>query len=529
MAIKSLENPFADYGNIVSGNRFIGRGKELLKIKERVLGTVYGNLAIMGLPRVGKSSLAWHAIMDRQDELESQKTIPVFLGIGSCKDNKSFFKKMVFSMFEELELVCNNEKCINVLKEIYRSLRSEYDNNLVQKFFKIEKRFGYKSIFIFDEFDSVQAYFEKADFQFLRELSYSPDTHLCLVTTSRKTIEDIEVKDGAISNFAGTFSDLRLGMFSDEDVNEYWQHFEDKFSPTEEYKETVRFFVGNHPWLMDKVNCKMFGLDLTDSIIAKFDGVRLELMQALDDMVATLKKENLLNSAIQLIVGPFYSVNQKQIEKLLRYDFIKRIDIEYKNLLFSGMTVGPSWNTFAYICFSDFSTLDLYRRYYANVPYVSIWSETENLLRSAVKDFLKLNFSEDWENELTLKLTSHPPFRNFPIDRWKQNLQSLKDNSQRMIQTFPSMAGGDVVDFTLTSQIFDIFIKPNWEWFNTHIFKGGSRDFWYNKFDYLTKLRNPIAHNNKTVNMDKEMEIATGHCKDVSTAIREWQMSKNEQ
>ena len=127
-------------------------------------------------------------------------------------------------------------------------------------------------------------------------------------------------------------------MFSDEDVNEYWQHFEDKFSPTEEYKETVRFFVGNHPWLMDKVNCKMFGLDLTDSIIAKFDGVRLELMQALDDMVATLKKENLLNSAIQLIVGPFYSVNQKQIEKLLRYDFIKRIDIEYKNLLFSGMT-----------------------------------------------------------------------------------------------------------------------------------------------------------------------------------------------
>lgn len=132
MAIKSLENPFADYGNIVSGNRFIGRGKELLKIKERVLGTVYGNLAIMGLPRVGKSSLAWHAIMDRQDELESQKTIPVFLGIGSCKDNKSFFKKMVFSMFEELELVCNNEKCINVLKEIYRSLRSEYDNNLVQ-------------------------------------------------------------------------------------------------------------------------------------------------------------------------------------------------------------------------------------------------------------------------------------------------------------------------------------------------------------------------------------------------------------
>ena len=291
MATESLENPFADYGNIVSGDRFIGRSKELLKIKERVLGAVYGNLAIMGLPRVGKSSLAWHAIMDKRDDLESKKTIPIFLGIGSCKDNKSFFKNMVFSMFEEIELVCDNERCIKVLKEICRSLQSNYDNNSVQKFFKIEKRFGYKSIFIFDEFDSVQAFFDKADFQFLRELSYNPDTHLCLVTTSRKTIEDIEVKDGAISNFAGTFSDLRLGMFSDEDVNEYWQHFKDKFSPAKEYKDTVRSFVGNHPWLMDKINCKMFGLNLTGNIIAKFDGVRLELMQALDDTVATLEKK----------------------------------------------------------------------------------------------------------------------------------------------------------------------------------------------------------------------------------------------
>lgn len=76
MATQSLNNPFADYGRIVSGERFIGREKEIRMINQRVLGTAYGNLAIIGLPRIGKSSLAWHAIMDRKEELLAAQTVP---------------------------------------------------------------------------------------------------------------------------------------------------------------------------------------------------------------------------------------------------------------------------------------------------------------------------------------------------------------------------------------------------------------------------------------------------------------------
>ena len=65
--IESL-NPFADYGSIVRGDRFVGRKKELNTIKQRVLGPNYGNLAIMGLPRIGKSSLAWEGILERKGE-----------------------------------------------------------------------------------------------------------------------------------------------------------------------------------------------------------------------------------------------------------------------------------------------------------------------------------------------------------------------------------------------------------------------------------------------------------------------------
>lgn len=527
MVTQSLSNPFADYGTIVHGDRFIGRKEAILKIEKRVLGMTYGNLAIVGLPRVGKSSLAWHAIIDRREELEKINTIPIFYEVGSCTDSESFFRGMVYMLYDELVIKCNDKKCLDILSNIEQALKVSYEKAAVQRFFKIIKRFGYKTIFIFDEFDSVQGFFSKADFQFLRELSYNPDTHLCLVTCSRKSIEDIEIKEGAISNFAGTFSDLRLGMFSDEDVKEYWAHFENVFAPTKKYKDNIKFLTGNHPWLMDMLNSGMVGQTLSDNLFEQLGSTKLELMQALDDIVSTLGKEKLLNSAIQLVVGPLYNVDQKQIEKLLKYDFIKKVSVEYKTKLFSGMTVGPSWDNTAYKCVSDYSTLDLYRRYYANVPYGALWSETENLLRLAVKDFLKEKFSDSWEEDMTCDLTNNPPFKTFPIEKWKRNLQSLKDNRKRMIESFPNMAQGDIVDFTLTAQIFDIFIRPYWPWFNIHIFKG-ERDYWNSKFEFITKLRNPVAHNNLPINLQEDMKVATEHCKDICTAIREWQRVRNE-
>lgn len=522
MATQSL-NPFADFGGIVHGDRFIGRQKEIRKIQERVLGTTYGNLAVMGLPRVGKSSLVWHAIMDEKERLIKEKTIPIFFESGSCNCSERFFKKMVSLLNDEMEFICNDEKYERLSSKIIGELKSEYSEDFVQKFFKLIKKIGYKVIYIFDEFDSVQDFFDKADFQFLRELSYNPDTHLCLVTCSRKTIEDIEVKEGAISNFAGTCKDLRLGMFSKEDVEEYWTHFKEYWEPNETYKKYISYFTGNHPWLMDKINNSMFSMDITSDLPDKLNEVKLELMEVLDSNVLILEKENLLNAAIQLVTGPLYDVDPMQTEKLLKYDFIKKVTPEYKESLFDGIKVGPLWDGYSYICYSDYCTLDFYRRYYANVPYISLWSETENLLRYSVIEYLKINYQSNWEIGLTNELSSNPPFPKFSVEKWKSNLEVLKNNQERMIQNFPYMKDEHLVNFTLTSQIFDIFIKPNWKWFNHHIFKG-TRDEWFTKFEFLTIFRNPVAHNN--IIGKEEQRIASDYCNDITTAIREWQKNK---
>ena len=532
MATESL-NPFAEFGTIVTGNNFIGRKNELSTISQRVLGKAYGNLAIVGLPRIGKSCLAWNCIMERRDELEKENTIPIFFSVATCKSAISFFRKLASMVDSEIEFICTDERYAKFAKPALNRLHSESEtddlSSLVKPYFRFIKRLGFKIIAILDEFDAAQDMFSTADFQTLRELVYDPDVKICAITTSRKTIEDIELlaKNGGISNLAGVFTMLRLSGYNTADVNEYWDAHKSSWEVSEEFKEKVDYYSGGHPWLMDMINYKAYlEGQSTESFFENFEDIKIELMEALDKMISTLGNEKLLDPAIQLVVGPMSGVDTKQEEKLLKYGFIRKVSIFEKEVAMGGFLVGPTWdnNTTAYCCFSDYATLDLYRRYYANVPYNSLWSDTENLLRSIIKEYLAKNFSENWMEEMNNKLSTNPPFPAFNIQKWETNLANLQKNAQNMQNRFPNSITHHLVDYTLTSQIFTLFIKVDWTWYSQRIFKG-KREDWFKKFDFLTNLRDPVAHNNP-MDIEEEKRIAREYCNEICAAIHNWHKAK---
>lgn len=541
MALESL-NPFAGLGQTVKGDRFVGRKKEIDLIHQHVLGTEFSNIEIFGLPKAGKSSLAWNSLCPYKEELAKNNTFVIYYSINKASGAIQFFKNLALRAHDEIEEYFEynetDEKYIKNAAPIVEKISNSDDwdevQGLLEKYFRKTIRpknkegkggCGYKLIYILDEFDHSNSIFEVGDFQALREHASEADYKICLITCSRKRLHELEKKgDGNKSNFYQIFTDCPVGTFDNKSVEEYWNRVSIHYENLQQQRKIIEYLTGNHPWLMDIVN-NYYYIHKDELISINNYGVTLQLMEALDSMAHIVEHEGLLNNAIQLIIGPYYYSDQKQIEKLLKYKFIKKVSPEYKEQLFSGMKVGPSWDGYCYICFSDYSTLDLYRRYYANVPYFSVWSDTENLLRYAVKEYLNSNFSEEWEDELTLALTTNPPFQAFSIERWRTNLESLKNNRDRMIRNFPTMTVGHLVDFTLTAQIFDLFIRPNWIWFNTHIFKG-NRDEWNTKFNFLTILRNPVAHNNVIGNMEEEMRVAREYCQDVTAAIKEWQKKR---
>lgn len=516
MAIESL-NPFADYGSIVRGDRFVGRKKELNTIKQRVLGPNYGNLAIMGLPRIGKSSLAWQGILERKDSLLRDKTIPVFFQTGSCEDAISFFRQMVSLLDEEMLFVCEDERYLKFGMGLLKSIREENDLTdftiAIQKYFKLIKRLGYKVIYVLDEFDSVQAFFTVANFQLLRELSYNPETKICLVTCSRKTIQEIEAKNGAISNFYGTFSEIRLGMYDDESLAEYWKRVDSFFNPEHEYKGMANFFVGRHPFLLDYFNDYCFQHNLVDNAeeAVILEEIRLNLLNHFSTIQDTLRHEDLLNKAIQLVLGPAYDVTKIEEEKLLKYNFLKIVDNQEKYDIM-GHLVGSTYQGKSYTCFSDFFTNVFEQNFIADIDYWPLWTDTEKTVRGVIKVYVSEVFGNDWENEIQAKFGGNASW----ADRFNQ-LKRTRTNNQRL---FPG-ASDNLIDYTLTRDMYDIFMSVAWrDWFGD-VF-GADKKPWSAIFGYLADIRNPMAHNNKEFISQDQITKAQEYCEKVRKAIRDW-------
>lgn len=521
MAIESL-NPFADYGGIVRGERFVGRDKELQTIEQRVLGSAYGNLAIMGLPRIGKSSLAWQGIMEKKDALLQNKTIPIFFQTGSCDDSLSFFRQMASLLDDEISMICEDERYEKFGNKALAIIRSENDptefNLALQKYFKLVKKLGFKVIYILDEFDSVQSFFTVANFQLLRELSYNPETKLCLVTCSRKTIQEIEAKDGAISNFYGTFSEIRLGMYDDDSFAKYWIRSSNVFSPSDEYIKQAEFYVGRHPFLLDYFNDFCIQRDLVDNIENDtiLEEIRLNLLNHFNTIQDTLSHEDLLNKAIQLVLGPAFDVKKLDEEKLLKYNFIKIVDNEEK-LGILGHLVGSTYQGKSYTCFSDFFTNVFEQNHIIDIDYWPLWTETEKMIRNLIKIYVTEVYGADWETAIFAKYGG--------TANWAKQFESIKYTREKDQKLF-SRASENLIDYTMTRDMYNVFMSVAWkDWFGD-VF-GPDKKAWGNIFNYLADIRNPMAHNNKEFISQDEITKAQEYCDKIMKAIREWGDRRN--
>lgn len=546
MAIQSkqlIDNPFSGSDGIVTGEQFIGRENELQRLWMQVMNKKkFGNYAIMGLPRIGKSSLAWEGIMARKKELLEERTLPIWLNASTPHTVIEFYKQFG----EELE------NCINELGEadIMENIRSEFEilqqvvdmenvKKKVQKILRYLKSVQYKIILVLDEFDGIQSYMSDKDINFLRAISYEVDKKICLVTTSRKTIEEIESSDGSVSNLAGIFKSGRLGVFDENSICKYWEWVTMEWNrkglkfndpPIKIYKLEAKNKVGAHPFLLNLYNSYKF-----ESLIFNKNmdnDLELDLINQFRSMQGTLKKESmekpcgssksLLDAAIQLVIGPVYNVTKEDVNKLLGYDFLKKVTVQKKEEIL-GYRVGLELSDgYCYICFSDYLTQIFEQQHAYNIQYWAEWSDTERALRSVVKIFVEERFKGNWEEEIEALYGGK-------YAKWRENFQTMKAYRESSLKRNRD-ASTNLVDYTQASSVFTIFISPGWNWFSG-IFKGknsyANKQEWEDKFSYLAYVRNPMAHNNEDFLSPEAVNMATQYCREITDVISYWKRKRN--
>jgi hypothetical protein len=491
-----FENPFADYGNIVRGERFIGRRDSLRVIENRVIRPREpGNLAIIGEPRIGKSSLVYKAVVERKNELIAKKIIPIWFNLATYDQSPIFFRSLVARCHDEMEELGWLSDPIKLAA--HRALQDELSwsegYSRIQRFFEKIRESGVRILMVLDEFDHAR-YLFKGDisgFQGLRELSYRPEWRVTFITTSRRTIRDIELQTQAISTFDGIFHKHYLAMFDEEDLQEYFARLASVGISTDaEAEERIHFYCGGHPYLVELLGYELVEMcreqqEITVDRAAQ--RVERSFLDHYDCMVGLLREDESLNKLLQILFGPIVDVKQTDVEELLRYGLIKPTD--------DGRFTAFSAHFQTYL-----------RLIERQVDLWPLWRETETTLRHVVTVRMMEQYGEDWIEDLE---KSRPKLK--PI------FDECREAQRKEEKSFGSRASRNLVDFTYPQDLFAIVFA---EWNTFKSLFGKVKSYWDQRAQLLARIRNPLAHNRDAALYEHERQIAEGYCKEILATLK---------
>lgn len=494
--MNDFENPFADYGNIVRGERFIGRKDDLRVIENRIIRPKEpGNLAVIGEPRIGKSSLIYKAITERKEELLSKRLLPIWLNLATFDQSAILFRTLVTRCYDDLEELGWLSESVKYAAE--RALQDERSwsegYGRIQRFFEKVRQIDIRVLFILDEFDHARHLFagDISGFQGLRELSYRPEWRTTFITTSRRSIRDIELQTHAISTLDGIFHKHYLAMFTPPDMQEYLQRFSSiDVAATSQLQDRINFYCGGHPFLLEMLGyeiVEMFREQLEVDVDHAAKRIEQSFLDQYDHMISILIEDESLSNMLQILFGPVVDVKQSDAEEFQRYGLIKLTD--------KG----------TYTAFSEHFH-DYLRLVERQVDLWPVWRDTETSLRHIIANKMIEKYGEQWVNKL---------------EKAHLNLKAIFDKcreaQQKEEQSFGSRASRNLIDFTYPSDLFAI-IFAEWSIFQPTFKK--DKNYWNQRAQLLAKVRNPLAHNRDVVLDGYERQIAEGYCKEILKVLQ---------
>ncbi len=497
MITLDFENPFADYGNIVRGARFIGRSDSLRVVENRVIRPHEpGNLAIIGDYRIGKSSLVYKAVIERKNELIAKKWLPIWINLATYDQASLLFRSLVTRCYDEMEELGWLAEPIK-----YAASRALQDELLwsegyerIQRFFEKIRQAGFRILFVLDEFDHARHLFKGdiSGFQGLRELSYRPEWRVTFITTSRRTLRNIELQTKAISTFDLIFHKHFLAMFNEPDLQEYFTRLSSVgITVTPEFKERVSFYCGGHPYLLEMLGyeiVEMFREQQKVDVDQAARRIEQSLLDQYDHMVDILREDGSLNKMLQILFGPVVDVKQNDADEFLRYGLIKPSD--------QGVYVAFSLHFQAYLKLIE-RQIDLW----------PIWRETEITLRNIITTKMLEQHGEHWIDK---------------VEKARPNLKSIfaacREAQQKEEKSFGGRASRNLIDFAYPQDLFAIIFA---EWGAFKSIFGKDKGYWDQRAQLLGKIRNPLAHNRNEALADYERQVAEGYCKEILATLQQ--------
>ena len=476
-----MANPFAGYGRVVTGSRLVGRKVVVERLVDRLANSL-GSYSIVGEPRIGKSSLV-EEVFCRVKLLRPQAPIVSHV-CSAAQDPKFLFDEILDSSVSQLRR--SEQKLPESLSRILDTdVKNTYDAFLRCRDGLEELRgLGGLVYLRVEEFDAARRYDQAATvISCLRELLYKPQRYgLCAVIESRRTLRSIEKQVRDVSILDGICEKEFLRPLERSGLEEMVARCE-TWIPSEVDIDLLWDSTGGHPWLAEMILCRAWD---TSSMHLGFESSVCDIFSHYEHLRDLLTEEKLFEQLIQIAVGPNWSIRPGAAELLCRYGILHKDTA-------TGAYIGWSQHFQAYL-----------ERCTRETPIWQIWAETETLLRAFVEDALFASYGESWEEAVVLR---------------HKSLESVfKDCNERKAQEkkkFGLAASERLLDYSYPMDLWSIISH---EWTNGfHKKLRNSKIYWNVRFEMLSRVRTPAAHNRAIPASD--VSIANGYCQELYSVL----------
>jgi AAA domain len=465
-----IENPYLGYGTVAIGQRFVGRAQLLERLLDRVVGGA-GSTAIVGLARIGKSSLAAELLRRITDaEHGSHQSLVLDL---------STFESGAAALADWYQRLGQSEGTLSAsIHQNFRLLRRYLETNVRTP----------GQIVVIDELDAVRQFQDGSDFlRLLRELLYDPSrTGIVAILCSRRPIAILEQQVRNISTLAGVVEHLRIGPFDEEEFGALCSRGPSQVGA--DWREAVWEVSGGHPFLAEMGLCA----SLRSAGSVELDEFHDQALRYFQQLECFLQDEGLLLELIQAVVGPRVSSNRAAFADLQRYGLTR-----YPRLALS-------------LAFTEFLELVA-----LNLDLWGLFGEVERDLRRIIDAVLTDAYGVNYLNILIK--------RNKGIAASLAEAERLKEVDMRK---FPSAHGQNLLHYTYPMQLQGI-IQAEWKLFKP-IMKH-DLVYWRARLELLARVRAPYAHSREEVVPETDVRLAEIYCREILNVIKEWSTGSENQ
>ncbi|MFJ5218927.1 ATP-binding protein [Streptomyces sp. NPDC088354] len=484
-------NPFATVGHPVFGDGHVGREEQVRIVEQRVLEQpTAGATAIIGPPRIGKSSMAYHAFMRPEARQRHPNLLPVWMNVRTQGGIVRLLNRLVEDVWEMLE-----GRSAPLSPRLTRAYERATQPGMqwietqveIQEFLRLVRRQGWRVVLVLDEFDAAREVFKSqpGTFQALREMAYNLDWNIGLVTTSRRQLREIvDMADPDESTFAGIFRPVFLTCFDEGDLGKLVDRIpgvgaDDRVSAVSRLGE----LTGGHPYLasvlLDRVCSAGSGpLPLPPAIDEQARPLPAEFLYYYSDLEELLRTDGRLRHLLEVVLGPQLVVTPADAQALLQQGLVVVRDGAYQAF---------SEN------FQDH--LILVGR---QLTHWDNWMAVERRIRNVIEKAFVERYGEDWPTAL-----------RGVRPKLSRLLGQCEELHERELRSFGAGASARLIDFTYPRDLYDL-MASHWDIFGGIL--GKDKSYWNERFSLLAKVRNPMVHNRMEVVTSVEQRMFHLYC-----------------